>query len=172
MSPTLDASLALQGPDSLGRDLQRFLAARLRCRETAADLAQETLLRLHLCAQRDLLENPRAMAFRIAQHLLIDHQRKTVVRRRYDSGEDLEAVAETAACPRPGPEEAAQEQQRLERLALIVAELPPDCRTAFLLHGVEGLSYAEIAERLGISKSMVGKHLARAILHCKRALDE
>ena len=38
-------------------------------------------------------------------------------------------------------------------------------RQVFVLNRVEGLSYDEIATRLGISVSSVQKHLARALQH-------
>ena len=63
-------------------------------------------------------------------------------------------------------------EQRFARLQTALGELPEDCRTVFLLHGVEELSYAQIAARLGMSKSMVGKHLAKALLHCSKRVEE
>ncbi|MGH8547062.1 MAG: sigma-70 family RNA polymerase sigma factor, partial [Methylococcales bacterium] len=63
-------------------------------------------------------------------------------------------------------------RQKLEILDRAVAELPPKCRQVFLLRKVEQLSHAEIAERLGISRSMVEKHLHRAMMHCRDRIFE
>jgi DNA-directed RNA polymerase specialized sigma24 family protein len=40
----------------------------------------------------------------------------------------------------------------------------------FLLHKFEGLSHADIATRLGISKNMVEKHIIKALAHCRDRL--
>ena len=40
-----------------------------------------------------------------------------------------------------------------------------------MLHRFEGLSQAQISERMGISISMVEKHVAAALLYCKQRLD-
>ena len=36
---------------------------------------------------------------------------------------------------------------------------------------LDGLRNGEIAERLGISRNMVEKHIIKAMLHCRRRLD-
>jgi RNA polymerase sigma-70 factor (ECF subfamily) len=51
-------------------------------------------------------------------------------------------------------------QRQLERL---LAELPPLCRAVFLLQKQEGLTYEEIAEKLGISVHAVQRYLFRAL---------
>jgi len=63
-------------------------------------------------------------------------------------------------------------RQRLGVLQSALDELPSDCRTAFLLNGVDGLTYSEIAERLEISISKVGRLMARAVAHCEQRLDK
>ena len=65
----------------------------------------------------------------------------------------------------------AQRLQYLEQLKAVLAELSPRRREALMLHRFEGLSQAQIAERMGISVSMVEKHIAFALLHCKQHLQ-
>ncbi|MGH8613975.1 MAG: RNA polymerase sigma factor [Gammaproteobacteria bacterium] len=152
-----------------GQMLRAFLTRRTGCPETAADLAQETALRLHLRSQQQEIGHPRALAFRIATQLAIDHARKHTVRERY---EDRAADPLAVPSPAPGPDQQLAHRQRLEDLARALTELPLACRTALMLCAVEGLTYAEVAERLGISKRMVAKHLARALAHCKARAGE
>ncbi|MGY6276445.1 RNA polymerase sigma factor [Methylomonas sp. MgM2] len=153
--------------DSLADELRRFLTKRLKCPEAAADLTHETYLRLqHKDKSPD---NARALAFHIAMNLAVDYQRKIAVRNRFMVDEDIDSCTDlTSTCP----EQTLIARERLEILKSALDELPPDCRTVFLLHGVEGLKYAEIATRLGISLSMVGKHLSRALAHCAQRIDD
>jgi RNA polymerase sigma-70 factor (ECF subfamily) len=47
-------------------------------------------------------------------------------------------------------------------LSRAVAELPPQARTVFLLHDLEGFKHREVAERLGISEGTSKSQLFRA----------
>lgn len=62
----------------------------------------------------------------------------------------------------PDAEALLIERDRLDHLAALVEELPPRCREVFLLRKSEGLSSRDIAERLGIGRNMVDKHLRLA----------
>lgn len=160
--------------DSLANDLRRFLTKRLKCAEAAADLTHETYLRLRLqhSSADSSHDHARALAFHIAMHLAVDYQRKASVRNRYVTDDTAEAFAETPSGKQAQPEHILMARQRLKTLQNALDELAPDCRTVFLLHGIEGLTYKEIAARLGISVSMVGRHLSRAMLHCASRVEE
>ena len=73
--------------------------------------------------------------------------------------------------PQPGPEHVAAGRQELQSVAKALEALPPRCRAAFKLHRFDNLSYAEIANRMGISISMVEKHIAHAVLRLAAAIE-
>ena len=163
---------ALFWTESLAEDLRIFLTGRVKCPETAADLTHETYLRLYQSIRENPPDNARALAFHIAVQLAIDYHRKTTVRNRYLADVEFDSCVDTIPNASAGPEQTVMAQQRLGALQSALDELPVDCRTAFLLNGVDGLTYSEVAARMGISKSMVGKHLARALSHCAQWLDK
>ncbi len=157
--------------ESLAKDLFRFLKYRLKCTETAEELTHETYLRLHKKINEAPLDNARAFAFHIAQNLAIDYQRKLLVRSRYiEQTLDHQQYAHSPL-PVSVAERTLMAEERLHLLRNAMDDLPENCRTAFILHSVHGLTYLQIAERMGISRSMVNKLLAKAMLHCKQALD-
>lgn len=80
----------------------------------------------------------------------------------------LDEIAE----PGPGLEEQAITERSLQQLRDAVAELPERTQQIFRLNRLEGLTYAEVARRLGISDSSVQKHLAKALAHVMRRLQE
>lgn len=148
-------------------ELVRFLARRLSCRDLAADLVQELFLRL---LARDgsvaAVRHERGFLFTSARHLMVEAQRSPRWR------ETAEAEAEVPSADlEPSAEECYLDQEAVTRLLEVVAGLPPRCREAFLLHKFDGLSYPEVASRLGISVSMVEKHLMRALDACRAHLD-
>ena len=169
----MSANNSLFWTESLAKDLLIFLTGRVKCPETAADLTHETYLRLYQSINNNPPDNARALAFRIAVNLAIDYQRKAMVRNRHISDMTLDFFDETVADSSAAePVQIIMARQRLGVLQMALDELPTDCRTAFLLNGVEGLSYSEIAGRLGISKSKVGRLLAQAIAHCEQHLEQ
>ena len=158
--------------DSLARELLGFLTGRLRCPDLAAELTQDTYLGMRQIVEHNPPDNARAMAFRIAMNLAVDYQRKAMVRSRYRDNQDVDSLAESLAGNAAPPEQILIDRQRLVALQTALSQLPEACRTVFLLHGVNGLSYAQIAQRLGISKSQVNKLLAKAMSHCAGQLAE
>lgn len=157
--------------ESLAGDLLGFLTMRVKCSETAAELTHDTYLGLKQIVEQNPPDNLRAMAFRIAINLAIDYQRKTTVRNRHAANEDFDVVTASVSCPTSQPDKILMGQERLKTLQKALNELPAITRTVFLLHGSEGLTYAEIALQLGISKSLVNKLLAQAMRYCAEQLD-
>ena len=50
-------------------------------------------------------------------------------------------------------------------------ELPLNCRKVFVWQKIEGLTQAEIAERLGLSRNMVEKYMIRTLRHLRERVE-
>ena len=147
-----------------------FLRKRTDNASDAADMTQDVFAQWLGYQDRAKVEQPRAFLFQMARNLLRDHWRRQQVRHSAHA-EPPEHDAEPLSDERDDPMLAAQRLQRLEQLKAVLAELSPRRREALMLHRFEGLSQAQIAQRMGISVSMVEKHIAVALLHCKRHLQ-
>jgi len=143
------------------RDLLRFLTRRTADAERAADLAQDTYLKLAaLGPDSGGIHNPRAYVYRVAGNLAIDTLRRDG---RIANDRALLEAADVVPDPTPSQETSAIARQRLRLLEAALDELPPKPRLALLLNRVERRTFAEIARRLGVSESMVAKYIAQAL---------
>jgi RNA polymerase sigma factor (sigma-70 family) len=154
--------------------LLRFLRARTGNSAEAEDLVQELWLRLRRQSSGPIA-NGRAYLFQSANNLALDRARERQRRARRDRlwGESMQdGTGGEPAAAEPAPDQALIEQEEAQQLAAAVAALPEGARRAFLLHKIEGCSHAEVATRLGISRSGVEKHMALAMKHLRRSLQD
>ncbi len=147
--------------------LRRFLQRLLRNEQLADDVAQEAWLKILRYAPREPVENSRAYVMTVGVNAVRDHIAREQTRSRYLGNEEN---GEELVCPEAGPEQWAEAGQRMQLLVAAVDALPPRCREVFLLSRFDGLGNSAIAERLGISRNMVEKHIIKAMLHCRAAL--
>lgn len=139
--------------------LRPALAGRLGSMHEAEDVLHEAFVRLLQNYARQSLRNPLAMLARIAMNIVRDGARRTSCHR--DAlARQVEPVCVVA--PPPDPESGLAGRQDLRHLYQAIDQLPPRCREVLLLHRVEGVPQGEVAALLGISRSAVEKHLARA----------
>ena len=150
-------------------DLRAFVRRRVGSAAAAQDIVQETWLRVAADPPQREPEQPLAYLYRVAANLAVDRLRRERLEARHrEPGPPSADRAETA----PGPEQVAAAREELAILERAVAELPDRCRATFLLYRGRGLSMRETAARLGISEKTVEKHIARAMVHCRRRLIE
>jgi RNA polymerase sigma-70 factor (ECF subfamily) len=148
-------------------ELTGYLTRRLGSQSSAKDVVHDTYLRLQALGAVPDVDNPRAYLYRVADNIALDRLRAEGRRmRRFVHDEQLHERPSNA----PSAETTLEHKQRLHLLALAIDELPPRCREVFLLHKFDGLSHAEIAERLGITRSMAEKHVMKALAHCRDRL--
>jgi RNA polymerase sigma-70 factor (ECF subfamily) len=148
-------------------DMRRFFLARLNGRSDVEDLVQELYLKVQAVTEEPI-ENPQAYLYRLASNLMLDRLRQarragardTEWRRTNHATVGVLDVADT-----PDAESAVIARQRLEKLSKALEALSPLTQRVFRLHKFEGLTHAETAERLGISRSAVEKHVSLALSH-------
>jgi RNA polymerase sigma-70 factor (ECF subfamily) len=160
--------------DAHRAELLRFLIARTGDPAEAEDILQDVWIKIRSPMGRPIA-NGRAYLHRIAHNLVIDRlrQRQRQMRRERLWTDQRTGHAEPGTEPADtsgNAEDAMVEREEIARLASALATLPPGARRAFELHKLEGLSHAEVAGRMGISKSGVEKHMAVAMKYLRRAL--
>lgn len=144
-----------------------WLRQRLGCVDNAADLAQDTFIRVITQRKATELREPRAYLSTIARSLMID-----MFRRRYLEQAYLETLA---LSPEPldiSPEARALIIETLMEIDRMLDGLGVRTREIFLLAQLDGLSYVEIGRRLNISVNTVKKHAVRALTHCLLLADD
>jgi len=156
--------------DKKDDELSHYLERRLPAAADAEDLAQEAYLRLLRVDRAERIRRPEAMLFRIAANLVCDFYAHRG-RRRETANTDLVERSIDGDRSRP-TEHRALTRQRLARLERVAAELPPKCRAALVLARRDGMTYREIAGRLGVSRSMVKQYLTRARVHCLERMPD
>lgn len=153
--------------DELAPRLYRFALRWTRSRSAAEDTVQQTLLQIH--ASRDRFVRGAAVmpwAYAIARRLLIDLGRRGA--REELRATDVRDPEEPTAAPSP---EDALHLRRVEAEAQRdLASLPSAWREAFELVKFEGLSVAETAEALGITRGMVKIRTHRATAALRTAV--
>lgn len=146
--------------------------ARLGHREAAEDLAQEVFLSAYLNLGRlDQPERFPAWLSQIARNRATDWLRRDQRASRVlqtlpldDFGDDI--VDERVK----GAREIVEMNERQRAVQDAIGQLPPSKREMVLPHYVEGLSKAEIARRVAVHTSTVGRKLDRALVAMRNAL--
>lgn len=143
--------------------LVRYLTSRFRDRADAEEVAQEAWLRMYGLDHPEELSNAKAFLFQTASNLSIDQIRRRNLEQRHiaSAEEETRSVEDTIG---------SQEVVALLEHALL--ELPLKARQAFVMHRHKGLSYAQIAEQLEVSTSMVEKYIIQTLKHFRNKLEQ
>jgi RNA polymerase sigma factor (sigma-70 family) len=141
--------------------LQGWLRRRLGCACDADDLAQDTFLRILKSDSAATIREPKDFLVTLAKRVMVDFFRRKTLERAYL---DMLALAPEALAP--SPEQRQSLLESLQQIDSMLDGLGPKIKQAFLLSQLEGLGYADIALRLGVSVSSVKKYMAKATEHC------
>jgi RNA polymerase sigma-70 factor (ECF subfamily) len=148
--------------------LCRYIAAYLGSRDAAEDVVQGVFTRIWEDRARWDVHGALAhYLYAAVRRRAVSHLRHDAVRRRAAPHLTVEAHA------RHGGELASEQFEALElrhRFERVLTTLPPRTREAFVLSRREGLSYDEIALRMGISPKTVGVHIGRSLAVLRKAM--
>ena len=149
-------------------DMRRFFRARLGADDEVEDLVQELYFKVQAAGVAEPIHNPPAYLYRLASNLMLDRlrQRRSAVARDADWRKANQAtVGGEDVVDTPDAEAAVIARERLRKVVAALETLAPLTRRVMQLHRFDGLSQGETAERLGISKSAVEKHVSLALGH-------
>lgn len=132
--------------------------------EDAADITQETFLRLH--RNLDSFRGDSSFGtwlYRVAVNLCLTELRK----KQRSHLQFLEEIRRDEDCDGreevgPSPEDAIEDEAERESVRQVLSSLPPDYRAVMVLRHYQQLAYEEIAEVLNLSLSQVKTRLFRA----------
>lgn len=138
-------------------------------RATAEELVQQAFANVLSTTDWDRVDSHTAYLTRTARNLALNHLRAAKLRITVELGEgDWEAVAD----PQPSPEMTALHRSELRRVLAAIAQLPPRRRQVFVLSRFDGLTYDQIADRMGITRNTVMVQIANALVDLDRRLGQ
>ncbi len=148
-----------------GARLTRFFSRRV-IPQDVPDLVQETFRRLLGTASQSRLRlaNPEAYLHRVADNL-VRHTTRRSAQKAPHVPLDEEAISG------PDPHRHLESRDTVARVDAAMLRLKPKTREIFILHRLDGLSYAEIATTKGMSVKGVEKQIANALTILRRRLD-
>jgi RNA polymerase sigma factor (sigma-70 family) len=150
--------------DQLALLRRRLLQRGRSSRKDIDELIQEGFVRLcrYQQEQKVPVRDPVAFLVDVVEKVHIDRVRRAALARHIFSDQPVEEID----CVDTGssPEQDAEAHELIKRIEWSLASANPRTREAFLLHRFGGMSYVEIAERLGISTQAVTNHIAKALV--------
>lgn len=134
----------------------------------AEDVVQETLIRAW--ERREELasvDSVEAYLLTVCRNLSIDHYERRENRNLPLSQVDIDAPAAEAS-----PQERMEQDERVQRVREHINQLPLRQREALQLRDIEGLSYREAAQALGMTEDVLRVTLHRARTALRQALEK
>ncbi|MEM0909953.1 MAG: sigma-70 family RNA polymerase sigma factor [Pseudomonadota bacterium] len=141
--------------------LNRWLRSKLDNESDAADIAQDTFVRLLRKPDPQKIEDkePRALITHIAKNLVIDHWRRKDIERAY-----LATISALPAAESPSEETKWLIVDVLQCVDSMLRNMPEKTRNIFVLAQIKGYKYKQIAEQLGYSIPTVKRHMKKAYI--------
>jgi len=155
-------------------DLKRRLTVHLGSADLAGEALQETWLRLESSKDSgkegaEPVQYPLSYLMRMATNAALDRMR---AEKRFLSGDEVEQVLADLSDPAAGPARTFEARSEAERLAAVIQQMPSRRRNILILIRVDEMPRQEVADRLGVSLSLVDRELKRAHEHVVQHMSE
>lgn len=155
--------------------LVRYFTARARDAGTAEEVVQEIYLKIAALDVDYVVDNPTAFLFTTGTHIWLNRLRGQG-RQRSRDGQWLSAnhheIAGEMISDAPSAEMEVLANEKVEQVDRALKELPEKTQEIFRLGKIEGMTQAQVAARLNISKSSVEKHQYAALQHLAKRLKD
>jgi RNA polymerase sigma factor (sigma-70 family) len=148
------------------QELIRFFAARLRSAGAAEDLVQDIYLRIQSVPPDARIRDPASYLYRLGSNLMLDRlrgERRSATRDQQWRDVQFAKLGDEDLANEPQADDAVAARQMLREVVAVLEGLTPQTRRVFRMHKFDGLSHAEVAAALGISRSAVEKHCMAAL---------
>jgi len=145
-----------------------FIFKILKNKAEADDIVQEVFVKIW--ESRHKIENYKLLnsyIFTIAYNNSID-----LIRKRINNTKYLEHLKNSAVINvTPNVISQIEFNELNTQTEKLISNLPERQKQVYLLHREEGLTYPEIAEKLGISKNTVENHMVKALKYLRQNMD-
>ena len=158
--------LLLNGNEQAFEKIYRLYSSRLygnllklvKSETEAQEILQDVFLKIWENRQNiDIEKSFRSYLFKIAENKVVDFFRKVARDKKREA--ELISLATNEYVP---VEELLQSDEKAAILQKAIDSLPPQRQQVFRLCKLEGKSYKEVSEQLGISVSTISDHIVKA----------
>jgi RNA polymerase sigma-70 factor (ECF subfamily) len=143
--------------NTYAKDLKRFLYFKFRDLESAEDVMQDAFVKLWNNCSKVSVEKSKSFLYTVANNLFLNIKKHEQVKRKHQHNLVRESTNES-------PEYLMLEEEFLNKIETVIANLTEKQREVFLLSRIEKKKYKEIAEQLNISVKAVEKRMHKVLI--------
>ncbi|NME67627.1 RNA polymerase sigma factor [Flammeovirga aprica] len=146
--------------------IKSFIYYKIGDIDLSEDIAQETFVKFWESREKVILETVKTYLYTIANNLMLNHIKHGKVVLQFEQKQNKkDGEVET------NPEYKMELEEFQSTLDNTINEIPEKSRTVFLMNRIDGLTYGEISERLGVSIKAIEKRMSKALSILRKELD-
>lgn len=147
------------------KDLKRFLYFKYKDMASAEDVLQDTFIKLWLNCTKVSFEKVKSYLYTLANNAFLDIKKHENIVRKHQKGFVNYNESES-------PEFLMIEEEFLQKVERVIANLPEKQREVFVMSRIEKLKYKEIAVKLNISVKAIEKRMRNALIVIREEIGD